>query len=104
MDLSTVSSSLQSALATHLPGILAALGILVLGWLAAVAIRIGVRRLLGLVRLNSRIGEQTKRKVDAESGVAKVAFWLIILVTLIGVFNTLDLPLLAGPCAAASAT
>ncbi|HSP96786.1 MAG TPA: mechanosensitive ion channel [Candidatus Dormibacteraeota bacterium] len=97
MNLAAIASSLQVALETHLPSILAALGILIVGWLAAVAIRVGVRRLLGLVRLNTRIAEQTERKFDAESGVAKVAFWLIILVTLIGVFNSLDLPRLSGP-------
>jgi hypothetical protein len=88
---------LQNALGTQLPSILAALGILIVGWLVAVAVRIVVRRLLGLLRLNARIGEQTARTIDVESAIATVAFWVILLLTLIGVFNSLDLPRVSGP-------
>jgi hypothetical protein len=66
MDPATISSSLQTALGANLPSILAAIGILIVGWLAAVAIRVGVRHLLRMVRLNSRIADQTERKIDAE--------------------------------------
>lgn len=97
MDLADIVTSLQTAFGTRLPSIFAALVILIVGWVVAVAIRAGVRRLLGLVRLNTHIAEQAGQKIDVESGVATVAFWLIILVTLIGVFNALDLPRLSGP-------
>jgi hypothetical protein len=44
-----------------------------------------------------RIAETTEQSVDLESGISTAAFWLIILITLIGVFNTLDLILASGP-------
>ena len=50
-----------------------------------------------MARLNRRIAETTEQKLDLESGIAAGAFWLIILVTLIGVFNSLDLVLASGP-------
>jgi hypothetical protein len=97
MDLSTVGSSLESALGVQLPRILGAIAILIIGWILAVVVRGGVRRLLGMTRLNARIAETTEQKLDLESGFASGAFWLIILVTLFGVFNSLDLVLASGP-------
>ena len=97
MDFSTVGSSLETALGVQLPRILGALAILIIGWILAVVVRGGVRRLLGMTRLNARIAETTEQTLDLESGFASGAFWLIILVTLIGVFNSLDLVLASGP-------
>ena len=53
--------------------------ILIIGWIVAVVVRAGVRRLLAMARLNSRIAETTEQKLDLESGVSAGAFWLIIL-------------------------
>ena len=97
MDYSAVGNSLEAALGTQLPRILGAIAILIIGWIAAVVVRGGVRRLLGLTRLNARVAETTDQKLDLEGGFAAGAFWLIILVTLIGVFNSLDLVLASGP-------
>ena len=97
MDFSAIGSSLGAALGAHLPRILGALAILIIGWIVAVVVRAGIRRLLAVAQLNSRIAETTEQKLDLESGVSAGAFWLIILVTLIGVFNSLDLALASGP-------
>jgi hypothetical protein len=43
------------------------------------------------------MSETTDQKPDLESGSSTGAFWLIILVNLIGVFNSLDLVLGSGP-------
>jgi hypothetical protein len=97
MDLSTLGSSLQQSLGAHLPSIAAGLAILILGWIVAVVARAGVRRGLGLLKLNAHIQQSTESKMDAESAIASGLFWLILLITLIGVFNALDLPLLSDP-------
>ena len=97
MDFSEIAGSLGIALRDHLPRIIGAIVILIIGWLVAVVVRGGVRRLLAMVRLNDRIAQTTEQKLDLESGVSAGAFWLIVLVTLIGVFNSLDLPLASGP-------
>jgi hypothetical protein len=99
MDLSALASSLQTTLGAHLPGILGALGILVLGWIVAVAARAGARKLLGMLKVNKRIEESTHQHMDVESGIALGVFWLIILVTLVGVFNALDLSTVSNPFA-----
>jgi hypothetical protein len=97
MDFSAIGGSFQNALGAELPRILGALLILIVGWSLAVVVRGGVRRLLAAARLNRRIAETTEQKVDLETGLSATAFWLIILITLIGVFNTLNLILASGP-------
>ena len=89
---SNFTDSLQNTLATHLPSILGAVLILVVGWLIAVIARAATRRALGALRVNARISESTEQpQVDVEKGIALAVFWIIILFTLVGVFNTLDL-------------
>jgi len=99
MDLSALASSLQTTLGAHLPGILGALGILVLGWVIAVVARAGTRRLLGMLKVNQRIEESTHQRMDIESGIAIGLFWLVLLVTIVGVFNALDLSNISNPFA-----
>src|SRR4029434_4192134 len=97
MDLSAIGNSLELALRTQLPRILGAIAILIIGWIVAILVRGAIRRMLGLAKLNRRIADTTEQKLDLESGIATAVFWLIILVTLIGVFNSLDLALASGP-------
>jgi hypothetical protein len=97
MDMATFMESLQTTLGTQLPSIIAAIALLIVGWFLAVVVRAGVRRLLSALKVNERIGETTDEKMDVEKGVAVGAFWLIILVTLVGVFNALSLELVSDP-------
>jgi len=97
MDFSAFVASLQSTLGQHVPGILGALAILIVGWIVAVMVRAGVRKGLSLLSVNSRISETAHEKMDVEKGIALGAFWLIMLITLIGVFNTLNLELVSDP-------
>ena len=97
MDFSALTTSLQATLGTNLPNILGALGILVVGWLIAVALRAAMLRLLGLLSVNQRITESTGQKLDVQKGIAVGVFWLIMLLTLLGMFNALDLALISNP-------
>jgi len=97
MDWSALSSSLQNALGAHLPKILGALGILVVGWLIAVVARAGMMRLLALLSVDQRIRESTGQGLAVERGISVGVFWLILLLTLLGMFNALDLDLTSNP-------
>ena len=97
MDFSSFAESLQQTLGQHLPGILGALGILIVGWIIAVAARAAVRKSLGVLKVNTRIAESTQQSIDVEGGTAVGVFWLVILVTLIGVFNSLHLEQVSNP-------
>lgn len=90
-------SSLQSTLGQHIPGILGAILILVVGWVLAVLARAGVKKGLSLLDVNSRISETAQERMDIEKGIAVGVFWLVMLVTLIGVLNTLNLDVVSDP-------
>ena len=97
MDFSALVTSLQNALGSQLPRILGAIGILIIGWLVAVLARAGVMRLLELLSVNLRIRESTGQSLDVEKWIAIGVFWLILLLTLLGMFNALDLALISNP-------
>ncbi len=99
MDFSVLATSLQTTLGGQLPAIFGALGIIAVGWLAAVLLRAGVRRLLGMLKVDTRIEESTGQKVGVESGIAIGVFWLVILVTVVAVFDSLHLDRISNPFA-----
>src|SRR5258706_633878 len=99
MDMSVLVTSLQAAWAEHLPAIFLALVIIAIGWLIAVVLRAGTRRLLGMLKVDTRIEESTGQKVGVESGIAIGVFWLVILVTIVAVFNSLHLDRISDPFA-----
>lgn len=100
MDMNTLWESLQSALGGHIPQLMGALGIFVLGWLIAVVVRAGARRSLGALKVNQRFGHLTGAKVDIEGATGLGLFWVVLLFTLVAVFNSLDLAMVSGPFSA----
>ena len=88
-------SSLQSTLGTHVPAIIGAILILIVGWFVAVVVRAGTRKSLSLLKVNQRISETTEEKLDVEKGVGVGVFWFVMLMTFIGVFNTLNLEIVS---------
>lgn len=95
--MSAFADSLQSTLGQHLPIIFGALAILGLGWLAAVAARAAVLRVLAMVGINRRLTESSGEAVDVERPVSLVVFWLVLLFTAVAVLNVLDLQALSQP-------
>ncbi|MDD5388506.1 MAG: hypothetical protein PHD37_04130 [Gallionellaceae bacterium] len=84
MDLSVFSMAVQNAFGAHLPNILGAVGILVVGYLLAVVARAAVRKLLSMTKVNTFVGQSVGKPMDIEGGVSLVAFWFVLLVTVIG--------------------
>lgn len=97
MDLSNILASLQSSLGGVLPNMLAALGILVVGWLVAVVVRAAIRKSLSFMKINARIQESTSSSMDIESGIASGVYYLVMLMVLIGFFSSLELEIVSGP-------
>ena len=100
MNTNALWDSLQSNLGTHIPQLLGALAIVVLGWLIAVLVRAAARKSLGFVGVNHRFGKLTGTGVDIEGAVALALFWVVILLTLVAVFNSLNLAMVSGPFSA----
>jgi hypothetical protein len=97
MDISSMTQSLVDTLGQSLPRILASVLILILGWLIALIARAIIRRSLGFLKLNERVHSGAGEKIDLEGGIAAGAFYIVLLLALIGFFNILNLPLLTAP-------
>ena len=97
MDIRSTFESITATLGDTLPSMLAAVGILVVGWLVAVILRAGTRRLLDAANLNERIASSTDSEVDAESWGATGVFWIVMFLVLIAFFNVLDLEIVSEP-------
>lgn len=100
MNMNTLWESLQSALGGHIPQLMGALGIFVLGWLIAVVLRAGARRSLAALGVNQRFDRLTGTQVNIEGAVGLGLFWVVLLFTLVAVFNSLDLAMVSGPFSA----
>ncbi|QBR01080.1 mechanosensitive ion channel [Paraburkholderia pallida] len=97
MDSSNFLASLQTSLGGYLPRVAAAIGILIVGWIVASLARAGVRRLLSALKVDERIAENAGQGVFVEQLIASGLFWLILLVTAVGIFNVLDLTDVSSP-------
>ena len=97
MDMSKLLDSLQGTLGETLPTVLGALAILIVGWFIAVAIRGGIRKTLGFLKVNDRLRSSTGTQIDLESGVATGLYYVILLLVLMAFFNALKLETVSGP-------
>src|SRR5690606_34980704 len=97
MNMTALWHSLQNNLGNHIPQLLGALAIFVAGWFIAVLVRAAVRKSLGFAGVNQRFGKLTGNGVDIEGAVGLAAFWTVLLLTLVAVFNSLDLAMVSGP-------
>ncbi len=97
MDFTTLFNSIQSQLGQYLPSILGSILILVAGWFIAMLVRAGLNQFFSFVGLNRKISDVTGREFDLASGISFSAFALIILMTLMEVFDNLNLESVSGP-------
>ncbi|HOB65165.1 mechanosensitive ion channel [Ottowia sp.] len=96
----TMWASLQTSMGVHIPQVLGALAIFIIGWFVAALVKAGARKGLGLLKLNQRFAGTTGQRVDLEGVIALTLFWVVMLLTLAAMFNALDLSLVSGSFAA----
>jgi hypothetical protein len=97
MDFNALVDSLTSTLGETIPNLLSAIAVLVIGWIVAILLRAGVKKLLGLLDLNRRIENLTEDKVDAEGLVAGGLYWMAVIMVLVGFFSVLNLGNVSAP-------
>jgi len=97
IDVKALFDAMLTTLGENLPGILGAIAILIVGWFAAIIVRIIVRRALQFAKLNDGIRSTTGKEIDVTGGVAAGAYYLVLLLALIAFFNALQLNLVSGP-------
>lgn len=89
----------MSAVSLHAPRVLAALAILVVGWLLALLLSRGLRKLLQKTGMNDRLPGwlDTGFSTDPAAAVAKLFFYILMLFVLVGSFQALGLTVITEP-------
>ncbi|MFH1766017.1 MAG: mechanosensitive ion channel [Gemmatimonadota bacterium] len=98
---SAVEAALQDAW-SYLPSLLAALAILVLGWLASMVLATLVRGAIRRTAAGDRAvqwirGEEPAPPMDVAGVAGRLAFWIGMLFVLVGFFQVLNLTLVTEP-------
>jgi hypothetical protein len=82
--------------------ILAAVGVLIVGWLVALAAGAGVRRALHRTTLDNQLarwamGDEPTGRIEAEQWAARIIYYLLLLFALVGFFSVLNLGVISEP-------
>ncbi len=95
--------NLRDRVSDFMPNLLAALAILVLGWIVATVVAFGVRGLLKRTQLDNRLatwimGQRPgERPPQTELWVAAAVYWIILAFVLVAVLNALQLQAVSDP-------
>ena len=90
--------SLIGSFSQALPGLAGALVMLLIGWIAATIIKAAVKKGLHLIQLNQKISSQEEESpLDLEGGVSTGLYYVVILFTMLAVFNQLGLEVASVP-------
>src|SRR5665811_1335539 len=98
----TITDQLTNAIGGTVPDIIAALAILIIGWIVALIVASVVRRILRRTSVDERIaarfrGKEKAAQTNVESATAKVVFWLIMVFVFVATFQALGLTLITEP-------
>ena len=77
--------------------ILAAVAILLIGWILALIIAAGIKKLLEKLGTNQRLSSTTGHRANIESIVSRIVFWIVLIIAVIGALNVLNLTSVSGP-------
>jgi hypothetical protein len=96
--------SLQNSFGPALPGILAGVAILLVGWIVALIAGALTRRALVALNANERLSAHTRTSVDIQRIAARLVFWAILLVALIGALSFMRVEGVSGPLSSFAST
>ena len=77
--------------------ILAAIAILIVGWIIALVVAAGTKKLLQKLGTNQKLSNATGHRSNVESIVSRVVFWIVMIIAVIGALNALNLNSVSGP-------
>lgn len=77
--------------------ILAAVAILVIGWIIALVIAAAVKKVLTKLNTNQKLSSATGHRSNIENIVSRVVFWIVLIIAVIGALNVLNLTSVSGP-------
>ena len=77
--------------------ILGAIAILIVGWIIALLISGGVKKLLGSAGLNDKLSRSTQQSTNIEQLFARIVFWFIMIIAIVAGLNVLNLQSVSAP-------
>ena len=77
--------------------ILAAIVILLVGWIIALIVAAGVKKLLQKLNTNHRLSSATGHKPNIENLISKLVFWFVIILAVVGALNVLNISAVSDP-------
>ncbi|OTG63051.1 hypothetical protein B9T29_05040 [Acinetobacter sp. ANC 3903] len=77
--------------------ILAAVAILLIGWILALIIAAGIKKVLEKLETNRRLSGATGHHSNVENIVSRIVFWVVMIIAIIGALNVLNLTGVSGP-------
>ncbi|MBS0217683.1 MAG: mechanosensitive ion channel [Proteobacteria bacterium] len=89
--------NLQNSLGTYLPNLLGGIALLLVGWFIALVLSALTRRGLMALQVNDKLNANTHSRIDFERIAARLVFWFVLLLAILGMFSVLDLQGISGP-------
>lgn len=89
--------NLQNSLGTYLPNLLGGIALLLVGWFVALLLSALTRRGLMALQVNGKLNANTHSRIDFERIAARLVFWFVLLLAILGMFSVLDLQGISGP-------
>ena len=77
--------------------IIAAVAILILGWIIALLVAAGIKKILAKLNTNHNLSRATGHRSNIENIISRIVFWLILIIAVIGALNVLNLTSVSGP-------
>lgn len=77
--------------------IFAAVAILIVGWIIALIIAAGFKKILNKLNTNQHLQTATGHRSNIENILARIVFWLVLIIAVIGALNVLNLTIVSGP-------
>ena len=77
--------------------ILAAVAILIVGWIIALIIAAGIKKVLSKLNTNQKLSTATGHRSNIENILSRVVFWVVMIIAVIGALNVLNLNSVSGP-------
>lgn len=80
--------------------ILAAVAILIVGWIIALIVAAGIKKILEKLGTNQKLSSATGHRSNIESIVSRIIFWVVMVIVVIGALNVLNLTSVSSPFSA----
>ena len=77
--------------------ILAAVAILIVGWIIALISAAGIKKVLSKLHTNQKLSTATGHRSNIENILSRVVFWVVMIIAVIGALNVLNLNSISGP-------